>query len=53
MLAWLAAVTVVAVINPWRMREGYGSRFVCVSVCVSVTTLAATYLIYTLKTRCR
>ena len=49
MLAWLAAVTVVVVINPRRMREGYGSRFVC----VSVTTLAATYLVYTLKTRCR
>ena len=39
------------------MHEGYGSCFVCVCVCVcahvrvSVTTLAATYLVYTLKTR--
>ena len=30
-------------INPWRMREGYGSS--CCCVCVSVTALAATYLI--------
>ena len=35
------------VFNPRRMREGYGSR----SVCVSVTALAATNLFYTLKTR--
>ena len=40
-------------VNPRRMREGYGSRFVCECVCVSVTTLAATYLVYTLKIRCR
>ena len=40
------------VINPRRMREGYGSRCVCLCVCVSVTALAATYLVYTLKTRC-
>ena len=39
-------------INPRRMREGYGSRFVSVCVCVSVTTLAATYLVYTLKVGC-
>ena len=51
-------------INPRHMREGYGSRYVCVCVCVCVslcvcvtvclcvvTALAATYLIYTLKTR--
>ena len=37
------------IFNPRRMCKGYGSRFVC----VSVTTLAATYLIYTLKIRCR
>ena len=36
------------IINPRRMREGYGSR----SVCVSVTVLAATYLFYTSKIRC-
>ena len=40
------------IINPRRMREGYGSRFVCVCVCVSVTELAATYLVYSLKVRC-
>ena len=40
--------TFYIMINPWCMREGYGSR----SVCVSVTKLAATYLVYTLKTRC-
>ena len=41
-------------INPRRMREGYGGRFVCVCVCVcvSVTELAATYLVYTLKVGC-
>ena len=31
------------------MREGYGNRFVS----VSVTLLAATHLVYTLKIRCR
>ena len=43
------------IINPRRMREGYGSHCVCVcvsvSVSVSVITLATTYLIYILKTR--
>ena len=37
---------VVDVVNPRRMRKGYGSGFVCVCVCVcvcvSVTALAAT-----------
>ena len=42
----------ILLINPRRMREGYGSRSVCVSVCVSVTAPAATYLFYTSKTRC-
>ena len=36
---------------PWRMYEGYGSRFVCVSICLSLTALAATYLVYTYKMR--
>ena len=46
-----------SIINPQRIRKGYGSLCVCVCVCVyvcvclSVTTLAASYLIYTLKTR--
>ena len=35
------------------MRKGYGSRFVCLcvylSVCLSVTTKSATYLVYTSK----
>ena len=40
------------VINPQCMHEGYGSRFMHASVvCVSVTTLPATYLVYTLETR--
>ena len=39
------------VINPRRMREGYGSCFVCVSVCLSVTALAATYLVCMSKLR--
>ena len=52
-------VLILLNINPRRMREGYGSRSVClcvcvcvcvcVSVCLSVTTLVATYLVYTLK----
>ena len=33
------------------MREGYGSRFVCVCVCLSVTALAATYLVCMSKLR--
>ena len=35
-------------INRRRMREGYGSRSVCVCTCVSmsVTGLLATYLVY-------
>ena len=37
---------------PARMRKGYGSRRVCVSVCVSVTALAATYLVYKSRIRC-
>ena len=36
-------------INPRRMHEGYGSHFVSECVCVCVTELAATYLVYTLK----
>ena len=42
------------VINPQRMREGYGSQSVCVCVCVylSVTTLTATHLIFTSIVRC-
>ena len=40
-------------INPWRMREGYGSHSVCtVCLCVSVAALAATYLVYKSRVRC-
>ena len=47
-------------INPRRMREGYCSWFVCLSVslsvclsvCLSVTTLAATYLVCESNLRC-
>ena len=35
--------TIAALIYPRCMREGYGSWFI---VCLSVTTLAATYLVY-------
>ena len=47
----MPAVMYMYFVNPRRMREGYGSRSVCVcvSVCLSVTALAATYLVYTLK----
>ena len=38
----------VVIIHPQCMHAGYGSR----SVCLSVTMLAATYLVYTSKTRC-
>ena len=36
------------------MRKGYGSRSVCVcvSLCPSVTALAATYLVYKVQERC-
>ena len=39
------------IINLRRMREGYGSHFVCLSVCLSVTALAATYLVCMSKLR--
>ena len=39
-------------INPRRMREGYGSRSFCLSVCLSVTTLAATYLLFKSQMKC-
>ena len=34
------------------MHESYGSLFVCVCVCVCYHASSATYLVYTLKTRC-
>ena len=37
-----------SLINPRCMREGYGSR----SVCLSVNKLAATYLVYKSKLQC-
>ena len=36
------------IINPRHMHEGYGSR----SVCLSVTMLAATYLIFKSQMKC-
>ena len=33
------------------MLYGYSTRFVCLCVCLSVTTLAATYLVYMFKVR--
>ena len=38
--------------NPWHMRKGYSSRSVIVSVCVSVTMLTATYLVFSSKFTC-
>ena len=38
--------------NPRRMHEGYSSRFMCVCVYLSITTLAATYLFCTSQMRC-
>ena len=39
-------------INPRRMREGYGIVVLCVCVvCVSVTVLAATYFVCMSKVR--
>ena len=34
------------------MREGYDSRSVCLSVCLSVTTLAGTYLVFKSQVKC-
>ena len=42
----------IVLINPQHMREGYGSRSVCVCVSVSVTTPAAIPGLYTMQTRC-
>ena len=46
----------LGVFNPRRMREGYGSRSVCLSFChsviLSVPALAATYLVYKCRLRC-
>ena len=41
-------------INPRRIREGYGSHSVCVcvSVCLSVTTLTATNIVCESKLHC-
>ena len=33
------------IINPRRIRVGYGNRSVCLFVCLSVTRQAATYLV--------
>ena len=54
--AFLNARKLVLFINPRRMREGYGSRSVCLSFChsviLSVPALAATYLVYKCQLRC-
>ena len=44
------SIPVYSIINPRHMREVYSS--LCVCVCLSVTTLAATYLVFTSKIRC-
>ena len=39
-----ASFVLTVVINPRRMREGYGSRFVSVYVCVCVCYRASCYI---------
>ena len=39
---------IMSLINPQRMREGYSTHFVCLCVCVSLTTMEAA-LIYSAK----
>ena len=50
-LLCLAFIAVTYVINPRRMREGM-VVVLCVCVCLSVTELAATYLVCKSKVRC-
>ena len=38
------------IINTIHVCKVYGSRFMCLSVCVSVTTKSATHFVYTLNT---
>ena len=48
----LPLAQVHGVIKPRHMHEGYSSRVcVCLSDCVSVTALVATYLVYMSKVR--
>ena len=48
MRAMVTSIVIVIIINPWCMCESYGSHSVCVclSVCVFVTMLNATYLAF-------
>ena len=41
-----------SLVNSRHMHKGYGSRSVCLSVCLSVTTLAATYLVFKSQVKC-
>ena len=47
---YMSRINFYSLINPQRMCEGYGGQ--SVYVCLSVTTLAATYLVLTSKIRC-
>ena len=40
------------IINPQRMRKGFGTWSVCLSVSLSATRLSATYLAFRLKWKC-
>ena len=59
-ISYILTLLSCSMINPRRMRESYGSHFVCLSVCmcvclsvcVSVTELTTTCLVYTLKVGC-
>ena len=45
---WSGLVTDISTItNPWCMREGYSSRYLC----VSVTKLAATYTYFVCRSK--
>ena len=45
-------IIIMHIINPRRMREGYCSRSVCVSVCPSVNSVTATCLVCESQPRC-
>ena len=43
---------VAMIINPGRLREGYGACMYMYLFCMFVTTLPATYFVYKSKVRC-
>ena len=51
-LHWEGIEFLVEIINPRRMRGGYGSHRVCVCVYLSVSALTAIYLVHKCRVRC-